>query len=454
MRLIERLTWFHVLLISVVGAVLVGAIVHFTRPGAYVASTTLLLNDRPDLLAGMASATGGAGDPGPSLARIQAILVSREIRSRIVKELGLAELFDVPELEAQQVLLEMTSLKTIGDDGIDITVTAYGYARPRLAILGYPVSFERARSLCAEIANAYPEQLRSYLREQNLEYATGTKQFLDDRYKELSSDLEDTRDRLQSLRAQYELLDPDSKATRLSERIRMLEQSRADAIAEADAAASSLTAAEAELSEMETRRVASAVETRNPVIASLEQDLAGLRIDLATELAKGKTAQNRDVVQIQSAIDSIQQQIDDLEDTVIREVGEQPNPLHDATIQRVVELRVQLAGAKARRSEHERLLAAARREMAQMPAVAREYVEIERRQQLETEELASVERALWLAEIEEARANAVQQFSVLDVAAPPLYRRGPTTLLSAGIAFVALMLLQGLLIIDRRWFGG
>ncbi|MGC9318360.1 MAG: hypothetical protein ACP5KN_10070, partial [Armatimonadota bacterium] len=167
-----------------------------------------------------------------------------------------------------------------------------------------------------------------------------------------------------------------------------------------------------------------------------------------------KTCQNRDVVQIQSAIDSIEAQLAGLEDTVVQQLSEQPNPLHDDAVQRVVDLRVQLAGARARKAETEALLAAARGRMAELPAVAREYMQIQRLRQVQSGELTSVEQALWKAEIEEERARSAEQFSVLDEATPPSERAGPATALSAGIAFVALMLLQGLFIIDRRWFGG
>ena len=92
--------------------------------------------------------------------------------------------------------------------------------------------------------------------------------------------------------------------------------------------------------------------------------------------------------------------------------------------------------------------------MGDMPAVAREYVEIQRMEQLAAERLSSIERALWMAEYEEARAEMGGPFDVLDTAEPPSQREGPPTLIAGLIAFGALLLLQGLFIIDRRWFGG
>jgi uncharacterized protein involved in exopolysaccharide biosynthesis len=329
-----------------------------------------------------------------------------------------------------------------------------GYFAPNLPQIGYPLSIEEARELSAEIANLYIAELQAYLQRTNAESARETREFLQQRQDQLQDELDSARDRLEGLRAQYELLDPESRAARLDERIRALQQTRADAAAEADAARSSLDAAEGQLSEIEARRIASMSETRNPLIADLQQQLVQLQTDLATELATGKTAQHRDVVQIQSAIDSVGQQLCALEETVLQSVGEQPNPLHDDTVQQVVQLRVQLAGAQARRNEASALLSEAQGRMAQMPAVAREYVEIQRAEQVTAERLSSVERALWMAEYAEARTELGAPFTVLDKARPPSERDGPPTIVAGLIGFAALMLLQGLLLIDRRWFGG
>jgi hypothetical protein len=89
-----------------------------------------------------------------------------------------------------------------------------------------------------------------------------------------------------------------------------------------------------------------------------------------------------------------------------------------------------------------------------MPAVAREYVEFEQSEKNLSERLGAVERGLWLAQYEEARAEQGGPFRVLDTARPPELRNGPPTLIAGLIAFVLLMLIQGMLIIDRRWFGG
>ncbi len=454
MRFIERYNWLHVFVISVLLSLVVAAAVHFMLPGKFTAQSSLLLNDRPDVLAGVSATPEAAAPAGPSLPRLQAILASNTMRERIIQELALSETLEADQGDTHEALTKMSSIKAIGEDGISIEVTVGGYFAPRIPNFGHPVSIAEARDLSAKIANLYISELQAYLRETDLASAQESREFLETRRAELTTELGSARDRLQTLRADYELLDPTSEATRLGERIRTLEQAHAEAAAEADAAGSSLGVAEQQLDSVAARRIASEVETRNPLITSLQEQLVQLQTERAAELARGKTAEHRDVVQITTAIDNVEQELRDLQETVISQVGDQPNPLHDDAVQRVVELRVQLAGARARQSEIGSLLGSARGEMAEMPAVAREYVEIDQSQQMLAERLTAVERALWAAEYEEARVDVGDAFTVLDEATPPYERRGPPTLVAGLIAFGVLLLLQGLMLIDRRWFGG
>jgi hypothetical protein len=165
------------------------------------------LDDRPDAVARV-TAEGGA--EVPSLQRMKAILMSRALRERISEKLSLPEKLNLSEAEAVRALVEMSALKDIGQDGVSVTVTIGGFVAPRVAYLGYPLGFDEARRLCADVANAYPAELHEYLREVNLERARESRRFLTAEYETLSGELSESRDRLQSLRARYELLDPQS----------------------------------------------------------------------------------------------------------------------------------------------------------------------------------------------------------------------------------------------------
>ena len=454
MRIFERFTWLHVLLISLLVAALVGVAAYHARPRSYRATASLLLSDRPDIVSGMVAGTNQATPPqAPALERMRVILTSRSLRKGLVDQFKLAERFHVTATEAVDALGGMTQVKLIGEDGLTVTVACQGYRAPRLA-LGYPLTFEDARTLCADLANAYLAQLRTHVREGDLEHARQSREFLQRQYAELTEGLASTEDELERLRTSYGLVEPADKASRVSERIRAIEQAYSDASAEVSSTENSLHAAEAELDGVQVMRISSQAQVRNPVLGSLEGRLADLQIQLATEVARGKTSENRDVVQIQSAIDDINQQIAQARETVLKEMAEQVNPTYDAVVGKVIDLHVSVAGARARQARYSALLGQARSDLAELPPVARSYLEITRRQDLQSQQLASVSQALWLAKVEEQRATEAEPFSILDEATPPIYGRGPGTVITALIAFGAVLLILGLLIIDRRWFGG
>src|SRR6056297_3193206 len=113
MRLIERYNWMHVFITSIIGAALIATGVHFMLPGHFTARSSLLLNDGPDILGAVASQEQAAPEPA-SIERLQAILVSREIRERIIEETSLQEKFEVDRGETLEALTEMSVIKPIG----------------------------------------------------------------------------------------------------------------------------------------------------------------------------------------------------------------------------------------------------------------------------------------------------------------------------------------------------
>ena len=145
MRFIERYSWLHVFIISLIGAGLIAAAAHFFMPGEFTARSSLLLNDRPDIIASLASPDGGAANVGPALERLQAILISRTIRERIIEQLSLKEKFQTDEGETLEALTDMSVIKNIGQDGLAITVTVGGYFAPDLPQLGHPIPSDRNR---------------------------------------------------------------------------------------------------------------------------------------------------------------------------------------------------------------------------------------------------------------------------------------------------------------------
>ena len=226
-------------------------------------------------------------------------------------------------------------------------------------------------------------------------------------------------------------------------------QSYAAATAEAEALAHSLHSARAQLAGKDAVRVAHEVTARNPVIAALEQKLAELRVELATELESGKIASHPAVLQLQTAINSTQQQLDAIEHDVHQQTSRQANPVYDAIMSKVVELEVGLAGARARKAACAAHLSRAKEQTAELPPVVREYVTLSRERQIQSELLANLAGRRELAAIEEQRESSAR-LQVLDKASPPRKKAGPSSVRSAKLTFAVLVIVLSLAAAHRR----
>ena len=445
----DRLRWWHVLALSFIGACLVAAVFFFTRPATYTATTSLLLNDQPDVLARLTNETG---DPAATQQeRLSTILASRQIRDRLVGEYNLDQKLHMDKDFAAETLSYMTDILSQGG-GLTITVSCRGYRKPRLALWS-PMSMPDAHRLCAQLANAYVTQLDGYLAETALDLARNDRKFIQQARDNIRRELTDTEDGLQRLQTQYQLIDPDEKAMRTVDRVKAAQQAQSEASTQLEDVTSSLRKARGQLRSVDALHIAKVAETRNPVISQLEQKLAELQVDMAGELASGKTPGHRQVVQIQAAMDNINDQLKDLEERVRGELSQANNPTYDNLVGKVVELEIGASGARARRAKSAALLAAAKASLAELPPVARDYATLKRKQQVQSELMASLTQSLALAVIAEQRATATSAFTVLDAAVPPMRRSGPPTLLAGGIAFVVLVCVFGFTMIDRRAFG-
>lgn len=449
-----RLYWWHILVLSLLGAVLTGLAVYLTRPGTYRATTSLLLSQYSSPLSAMLRADQPASRAEADSAeqeRLWAIISSRRVRQNLVGRHNLADALRVDEQYAVEMLGHMTQVEQLGG-GINITVSCRGYHVPRLAIWSN-LDMEGARKLCADLANDYVAELEKYLTESSLEQAVANRQFIENSTTELGKQLTDSEKRLEKLRTSHRLLQPDDKALQLVDRTKAAEQAYATSSAEAAELASALSKAHAQLKRVEPLHVSGVTEQRNPVIGQLEGKLAELRTDMATQLSAGKTAEHRDVAQIQAAIVSIEQQLHQAEQETRKEQSKSSNPAYDGVASRVLELESSLAGARARQAKDRALLNEARSALDELPPVAREYATLTRQQEVHSELMASLTEAQAVAMIQEQHARAGGKFTVLDTATPPALRSGPPTLLSAGIAFCIVFIALSLLMVNRRAFG-
>lgn len=460
-KTIRVFSWWGVLLISVVASLVVGGVVALVWPSTFTATNSFFVSDPADLLGTMlkdpsAGSTTGLPDAAklkPSQERLSAILSSRYLRSRLVQKHGLAAKFGRDPVEAEEILSRMAKITPIGQEGFQIDVTCRGYSRLR-TIFGHTLKRQEARQLSAALANDYVSELQTYVAGAAVGEAKRKREFIDTAKRQVLSQLQVAEGGIERLQTRHELIDPASQAALIADRVKTLEQTQAENLAKVTESQSAVQKARGQLGRVDAMRVSSIVEMRNPVIGDLEGKLAQLRVGLATEESQGKTRENADVVQLLSAIQSTQRQLDQVKEEVHKEVAQGANPTFEKLTGEVVDYEVALSGAKARTKTIGTLLGQARAQLATLPPVARRYSALKQDQDVQFAALAALKQSLAVAMVQEQQSKHVGEFRQLDEAVPPPDLNGPPILLSMGITFGVMMCFMGLNALNKMIFGG
>ena len=451
-RRLRTLLSVLILLVTVVGAVLVGQLVYRISPHSYAATSSMLVSSQPDVIAaiiagGARNLAGAAASTDAlvstptrgGLGSLWAILTSREMLLRIARKHNLTEELRLDESDAVEALGDMTTFTQITDVGVSVTVTCQGSQwAARTSLAASPLTLERARTLCAELPNSYLTELESYITETNMRQARQMREFLETSKQETEDQLQGIERDLQVLQSSHTFLDPQNKAAQLLERLKTVEPRYAEAGARADEVAEMLQTARGQIDELAVMRIAQEVMARNPVIATLEERLAELQVELSAEQAKGKTEQHREIVQLSTAIGSTRQQLLEVKEEVRQQVSLQTNPAYDAAVTKVVDLETELVGAQARKAHYARLRQEVKADLAELPAVARTYVSLQRQQEQQTGLLEPLAQGLSLVGLIEKYSRA-SRFLRLDTAVPPQRPTSSPLLLSLVVSLVVLL---------------
>lgn len=452
-------SWWGALLVSIAAGLFVGGLVALFWPSTYKASSSFFVSDPAELLSTMLKssvAVPGATDDSklkPTQERLAAILSSRMLRAKLVQKHDLARRLGLDSVEAEEALARMAKINPIGTEGFSIEVTCKGYTHLRAAVTRSLVHTE-ARDLCAALANDYLSELQKYVTDTSVKEAQKRRQFIEDAERHVLSQLGQAQSGIERLQRANALLDPESKAALITDRVRALQQSDSEARAKIAETQSSLSKAEGQLAHTDTMRIASVVEMRNPIIGQVEQKIADLQVQLATEEAKGKTRQHRDVIQIQTALDTAQCQLAQLKEDVHKEIARSANPEYEKMVGEVVDLRVTLAGARARAARTASMLAAARGDLTELPPLQRQYATLKQDQEIQFQALAALKQSMAIALVQEQQSKRVGEFLKLDEAVPPANLHPPPVLWSMLLVTGALLAIIGLMGLNRMIFGG
>ncbi len=450
--------------VTIVGVALAaGWLSYQSLPRSYSATSSMLISTQPDIVAGII--TGSTGDLADAtatsdtlvrppvtgaLSSLWAILTSREMLLRVVQKYDLKQKLSLDESYAVEALRNMTKFRQITNVGVTVTVTCPGARWPRNSFfLSSPLTPEKARQLCAALANGYLTELEKYVTETNLRQARQTREFLAASEQETEAQLQRIEQGLQTLQSEHSLLNPENKVTELLERLKTIEPAYAEAATRVAEASRVREAARAQLDELTAMQISQEIVARNPVITTLEQELAQLNIDLKTEQTLGKSDQHPDIVKLNAKIDGTKQQLQEIKQEIIQQVSRQIDPAYAAVATKVVALETEITGAKARRDQYAQLREEVRTELAELPAVARKYAFLKREQNQQAQLLDPLGRGLGLVALVE-KYSQTSRFMRLDTAVPPQWPTSAAAITSVIIGFVVLLIAGGVLIAYRR----
>jgi hypothetical protein len=461
-----HLTGWLIFVGSLAGAGAVAAAVYFYGAGSYQATASALFPPTAGGAPPTGTAAGGAAvAPAPeggassaaaastalvSTDKFMLLLESRTFQDDLIQKHHLAERLGLDLSLTREALGRMLKYNLAAGTGLTVTATVEGCRLPIGGSWFIPaLDLEGARGLCADLANGCMEELRAKVTAINTEQARGNYDFLRQNVRQTRDRLRVVETRLQELQSRERFLDPEGKAGQILERVKAIENARDTSQARERELVRSLAEARGKLAREDALAVSSRVETRNPVIGSLEEKLAELRLEKAAQLARGKTEQQREVALLSAQIADSERQMAALRETVLKEVASSANPAYTDLVRSVTEQQVELAGVRARERAYAALLASANRSLAALPPVSRQYASLQRERDTLAAVSVSLDRQLEQAALQ-VRSAARDPFYVLDRAVPPEYGYGPYVGRAALIAFVALFGLLWLITAIRR----
>jgi len=210
------------------------------------------------------------------------------------------------------------------------------------------ISIQEAPQLCAAVANEYAAALDDYVKASQVSQAKLATGFLGKRQSEVTAKLARIDDQLESLQVRYQLLNPDAKAQALVDATKTVTEAYVAAQADAESAAHALSWARPKVPATTAMRISAEVTERNPVLQPLEQQMGETQARLATDLESGKSENHPDVLEKRAALRSLQEQVAQIKAQIKTGETTTSNPIYDVLVERVIDLEVALAGARAR----------------------------------------------------------------------------------------------------------
>lgn len=441
-----RQRWMFIIACAIFAALITAFATLTLIPRRYTASTMLLSNASSAKSSGVSAAALAMLGPfagqldlqgSSSLGYAHAVINSRLVRGKIVREFDLQSFFGTDtEGEAREALQSCTDIEEdSAQQSLKIAVTLNGspWMQDHSAAADQAV-----RDLAADIANAYREQLRTESTRLFRTDVHSRRDFVAQRLKIAQEELMAAENTLRQWQESHEVVAPSATATEMTRRLVDLHVQQEQARIHAATATGQLRGAREQLASIETLRLSSATDIRNPQISELQQRLTEAETQLALAVHGEGASENhpevrRHRITIQQLTEQLQKALEDELVTQQRVVS--ASPLHDEANTQLLQAQLRKLSAEA---ETVALETAVRQVTAQISEIPQAQTEFARM----TRDVTVKEQVYQMLRMEYEKTlidehQVVDSFMVLDEAIAPERKSGPKVVISTAVAGMA-----------------
>ncbi|MGE5508887.1 MAG: GumC family protein [Chitinophagales bacterium] len=270
----------------------------------------------------------------------------------------------------------------------------------------------------------------------------GARTFIEEQLGTVSRDLAQAEDELRRYKQENKVFAPEEEVKAALDQIAKLEAMRAEAAVGLDEAATRLAQITRQLAAQKQTVISATTIAANPLIDSLKAKLVDLEVELAGARQK-YTDRHPSVVALLSQIEEVKAQMRQAADRVVSAQTETTNPLYQDLYAKVGELQVEQLALGVRRDTLSRLIAEQDRTFTQLPEKELQLTRLTRNAKVTEQIYLMLKQKAEELRITEAMKSG--NVRIIDPAVTPTEPVRPRTALNVAIAaFLALFVGVGL----------
>lgn len=443
---LRKQVWF-IIALSILVTIAVGGLMYAFGTREWIADSTIMYQSSTAATALSKLMTDfGIGAKPSSRGNFETILRSRELRGRVVDQLGLVEELGArSHLDAIRILGQLTTIEQPADGVIVVRVKWAG--KSRLAARAGDPGAQKAAQVCNEIVATLGEIVGAM----DYDSATRQRKFLEEQLQRTQDELAAAEDALVAYATAEGLISPSSQTSSGLQAVSELRQREIDLRVELQAARDREAEALQRLGSQERLVISQVSEQRDPQIDQLDQRVLELQRQIAEQMEiEGKSEQHPDVARLRVELERAQEQLAGLlgDELQTRAQTLSVDPHYQDLVSEALQSRLTRTGleAKLRVVSGERDHAIS--QLRELPAKTARYEELQREVTVKAEAVSRLTQQYETARV--AEAGSVAQFNVLDEAVPPDKPTGASLRKTVTMAFVLGLMISTLLAFWRQ----